>query len=58
MIASKNGTYRNFTGKAAHIHSAAEPKLRRRVARLRRRKLGVQQDAMLHNWLLEKDDCS
>ena len=58
MIASKNGTHRNSAGKAAQSGAADQPKLRRRVVRLRRRKSGLQQDAMLHNWLLEKDDCS
>jgi hypothetical protein len=58
MITSKHETHGKSARNAIRSPAAAEPKMRRRVARSRRRKIGAVQDAMLHNWLLEKDDCS
>jgi hypothetical protein len=57
MIASKKSTHRRSGRKTIQCKRAGEPRGRPKTMRSRRRQLRMVQDAMLHNWLLEEDDC-
>ena len=52
MFASKREAHGKSAGNAIRSLADFRPKRSRRVARLRRRKVGAVQDAMLHNWLV------
>jgi hypothetical protein len=57
MITSKKAVHRNSARKSIKIPATAEPRIMRKIARSRRCQSATVRDAMLHNWLLEKDDC-